>query len=873
MNARVVAALLATPAADRPIMRVVRLVYLALGVVTASAQPAKIDSMDPSLGPIAGGTIVKLGGSGFTGAEVRLDRKIVAPLSQTAGEIRLQMPPHDNGYALVSVGSAYARFLYVPPRLSDLPAGSITTVAGIGLYVGEYGPANAASIRPWGLAFDATGTLYFADSEHNRVFRVRDGILEPYAGTGLNGQGVNAHSGDAALDTPVSFPRGIAFDSKGNLYLPDTSYHIWRVRPDGVAEIVAGKGREAFSGDGGPAIQADIGHPSHVAVDLEDNVYFIDWTNARIRKIDRNGIISTYAGRGTFGLSGDGGPATEAQFNLAFADLGGLATDRSGNLLLNDYDNQRIRRIDRLTGIIDTVIAPTPGGPRLNDMRSMAVSPTNEIFVANAAVIYRRRDDGTLVKVTSGSGGFDEDGAMISTARMGLIGGMAFDAAGNLFYSDISVRRVRMVDSSGRIKTIAGSGPQNLGEGGPATAAAMMTPYMSLDFLPTGELAIADYDRFRKIDGEGKLVRFAGAGLPAPLEDVPALSATMAPFSMHVSRDGTIDYAGGQIFRIDPDGVVRRTAGVFGPCVLGGDGGDARAANFCQPWDVVRDAHANVYIADTNNNRIRRVDARTGIIDTVAGSGAANGLERYGSGMTCGDGGSATNACINTPWGLVFDDVGNLYVSENADRIRRVDRSGIITTVAEVRVAKLTWAFGNLFSVSGDGVRRISPAGTVTRLTAGGIGFSGDGGPVSQAHIYANKLQGIAADDAGNLYFADSDNLRVRAIRYGALLAPPGATIQASANGSIRATVFDANGRRAAGVRVDFTPPTSGPSCTLATPFAITDANGEVSVYCASNCVPGSYVVTATPLTGTTSAGIGMTNAAGACVRRRAAPH
>jgi sugar lactone lactonase YvrE len=186
---------------------------------------------------------------------VKLDRDTISPISQSSSEIQVEMPHHDNGYAIVSVGGAHARFLYVPSVLRDLPASFITTVAGIGLYVGEYGPANSAAVRPWGLAFDGGGLLYFADSEHNRVFRVRDGLLEPFAGTGFNGLGPSAQGGPA-LDTPISFPRGIAFDSRGNLYVPDTSDHIWRFRPDSTAEIVAGTGRSGFSGDGGPATAA-----------------------------------------------------------------------------------------------------------------------------------------------------------------------------------------------------------------------------------------------------------------------------------------------------------------------------------------------------------------------------------------------------------------------------------------------------------------------------------------------------------------------------------------------------------------------------------------------------------------------------------------
>ena len=851
--------------------------HLLLVILTtnAIAQQPRIDSIGPAQGPIAGGTLVTIRGANFAGADVRLDRNRTVPLSQTATEIRLQMPAHDNGYAIIAVGSVYARYLYLPPTLRDLPPGFITTVAGIGNYIGEYGPARSASVQPLGIAFDAAGTLHFADPAHNRAFRVRDGILEPVIGTGLNG-GTNARGGLPAIDTPISFPRGIAFDSRGNLYVPDTSNYLWRVTPSGVAEIVAGNGREAFSGDGGLAIHAEVGHINFVTVDTEDNVYFIDVTNARVRRIDRNGNISTYAGTGRYGFSGDGGLATQAQFSLAFADLGGLAIDREGNLLLLDYDNARIRRIDRATGIINTIAGPTvENNHRLNDLNGLAVGPNNQVVFGNASEMLQRSADGTISRITTGTPGFSEDGSPIGTAKVGRILALAFDHGGNLYYTDSSLRRIRSVDTAGRIITIVGIGPATIGEGGPATAAALLTQNLDLDFLPSGELAMADYDRLRKIDGNGNLVRIAGSGVPSPQSDIAAAEVSMFPLSVASGPRGVIDFTNGGVFRIDSDGIVRHTAGLGGPCGFSGDAGDARQAILCQPWDARRDAQGNLFIADTNNNRVRRVDAQTGAIATFAGSGAVNGLERYGFGTTCGDGGPATSACINTPYGVAFDDAGNVYVEENEQRIRKIDRLGIITTLAEVPGTKIEWAFGNLFTVHGEALSRISPSGVVTQLTGHGLGFSGDGGLALTAQIFANKQgHGVAVDAEGNLFFDDGDNLRVRAIRFGAVLPPQGATIQATGNGAaIRATVFDGAGRPAPGVRVDFSVPPSGPSCVLATPFAITDSSGSVNVSCASNCIEGSYVVTATPLTATSTARIAMTNARGPCGRQRAIRH
>lgn len=827
-------------------------------------------------------------GANFTGAILALDRAPITPLSQSDSEVRLQMPKHDNGYAILSAtraeGSAFGRYLYVPPSLSDLAPGFITTVAGIGQYGGEYGPATEASLRqPWGMTFDASGTLYFTDTPNNRVLRIRpDGILEPFAGDGFS-NGPHPSVPTAALDVAISFPRSIAFDSAGNLIVPDGGNYLWRVSRDGLAEIIAGTGQRASSVSEGVAAKGSaIGYPSYVAVDDGDNIYFIDWSNARVRKIDRAGILTTIAGTGTYGFSGDGGPATNAQFSLAFNDLGGLAVDHSGNLLLLDHGNHRIRRINLTTGLIDTIVGPTLNGHTLDNPRAMTVGPDDAIYFSNASEVYKRASDGSITPIASGKTGFSEDGSIVGVSGIGAPQGFTVDPAGNLLFSESGVNRLRKIDrATNRLSTLAGTGPSVLGESGPATAAALITANLDLKFRNGRELLIADSNRICSLGSDGRLLRIAGNGASRSTSDTPALDASIGPASIFVGNDGTIDFAGGSIavFRIDPAGFVRLTAGKAGVCEFSGDGADALKAGLCQTWDAIRDSNGNLLIADTNNNRIRKIDAGTGIITTFAGSGPVNGLERYGFGSTCGDGGPATNACINTPYGLTFDDAGNLFVCENEQRIRKIDRSGIISTFAEVHCTKLGWAFGHVFAVTGNAVAQVSRGGDVALLTHPAIGFSGDGGPASNAQIFALKQShGVVADRDGNLFFADGDNLRIRAIRYGAVLAPPGAAIQATSSGStIRATVFDANGHPAEGVRVDFTAPSTGPSChfpnNATTIGVVTDPSGEATTTCVPNCAgSGSFVVTAQPLTAKATATVSLSDTAGPC-RHRAARH
>ncbi len=844
---------------------------------TAVAQQPRIDRITPAEGPIAGGTVVTIDGANFGDASVTLDRKPILPLARSDTSIRLEMPAHDNGYAIVAItreaDSSYTRFLYVPPPLAALPPGSITTVAGIGKYGGEYGPATEATVQASATAFDATGALYFSDPAANRVFRLRsDGVVEAFAGDGYS-DGPHPAISTPALDVPMSFPRSIAFDSRGNLIVPDSAYYLWRVDPRGQAELIAGTGVDSHViVDGVPAKGTAIGFPTFVAVDAADNVYFLDWTNMRIRRIDRNGILTTVAGNGTAGFSGDGGPALSAAFDITFVDLGGLTVDTRGNLLLLDQANRRIRRIDMSTGIIETIVGPVLNGHSLDNIRAIASGPDDAIYVSNAAEIYKRTADGGIVQIASGKRGFSEDGSLLPGAAIGVVIGLSVDPAGNLIISDDDVHRIRRIDRvTGELSTLAGTGPRAFGEGGPATAAALQAANVALGFLPGGELLIADHGRIASVGQDGNLTRFAGSGSFGPHFDVPALAATMSPWSLFVAADGSIDFTNYNlgVYRIDAAGIVRHIGGTLSGCDFSGDGGDAREAGFCQTTDALRDAAGNVLVADTNNNRIRRIDA-AGTVTTFAGSGPTNGLERFGFGSTCGDGGPATSACINTPYGLTFDDRGNLFVCENELRIRRIDPAGMISTFAEVRCTKLGWAFGNLFTVANDYVARISRSGEVTPLTARNLGFSGDGGPASQARIFAQKQgHGIVADRDGNLFFSDGDNYRIRAIRYGALLAPPGATIQAAATGSsIRAVVADAHGHPAEGVRVAFAAPASGPSCSLSSSFAVTDESGAATVTCTPNCVGGSYGVTAQPLTASATATIVFTNASVPCRRR-----
>ena len=356
---------------------------------------------------------------------------------------------------------AFGALLASPPTQAQTPADAywtITTIAGTGEigFSGDGGPATAARLDyPYGVALDGAGNLYIADRRwlyNNRIRKVDStGTITTVAGTGEFG-----FSGDGgpATEAQLNRPSGVALDGAGNVYISDDySQRIRRVDSTGTITTIAGTGEIGFSGDGGPATAARLDNPHDVAVDGAGNLYIADTYNYRIRKVDSTGTITTIAGTGERGFSGDGGPAVEAQLSLPY----GVAVDGAGNLYIADIWNHRIRKVDS-TGAITTVAG------------------TGELS-------------------------FSGDGGPATEAQLYYPLGVAVDGAGNLYIADTYNERIRRVDSTGTITTIAGTGERGFsGDGGPATAARLAFPRgVALD--GAGNLYIADRlnHRIRKL--------------------------------------------------------------------------------------------------------------------------------------------------------------------------------------------------------------------------------------------------------------------------------------------------------------------------------------------------------------------------------------
>jgi uncharacterized protein (TIGR03437 family) len=593
----------------------------------------------------------------------------------------------------------------------DASTGVLTQIAGNGTegFSGDNGPAAGAQLfLPQGVAVNSAGNLYIADRYNARVRKVSRGAITTVAGTGT--PGFSGDNGPAA-SAQLSFPKDVAVDSDGNLYIADEGNNRIRKVSNGVITTVAGGG--STLGDNGPATSAQLSSPSGIAVDSAGSLYIADYGNNRIRKVS-GGVIATVAGGGS--SLGDNGPATSAQLNSP----SGVAVDSAGNLYIADSGNNRIRKVSSY--MIATVAGNGTAGfsgdngpatsAQLSFPNGVAVDSDGNLYIADTSNSCIREVSNGMITSVAGNGTFSGDHGPATSAQLLFPWGVAADSAGNVYIADEGNNRIRKV-SGGVIATVAGSGSYGFsGDNGPATSAQLDLPRgVAVD--SAGNLYIADYgnNRIRKVSS-GVITTVAGGGSSLG-DNGPATSAQLnSPSGVAVDSAGNLYIAdsGNQRIRKVSSGVIATVAG--GGSSLG-DNGPATSAQLNAPQGVAVDSDGNLYIADSLNYRIRKVS--NGVITTVAGNGTAG---------FSGDNGPAASAQLGGPSGVAVDSAGNLYIADN-NRIRKVS-GGVITTVA----------------------------GSAT------YGFSGDNGPATGAQL--NTSQGVAVAPAGNVYIADQANNRIR---------------------------------------------------------------------------------------------------------------
>jgi trimeric autotransporter adhesin len=337
----------------------------------------------------------------------------------------------------------------------------ISTVAGNGTqgYSGDGGAAAGAEINfPYGGACDAVGNYYFADNYNNRIRKITpSGTITTVAGDGTMGY---AGDGGPAIFAELSSPYDIVFDASGNMYIADEGNNcIRKVTPSGFISTVAGTGTGGFSGDGGQATLANLYNPTSIDIDATGNLYVADFANRRIRMVNTSGIINTIAGNGTIGNTGNGGQATLAELDSPFY----IALNATGSLFISDFGNHNIRKVNT-SGIINA-------------------------FAGN------------------GTGGYSGDGGQAIFAELKQPTGITFDGAGNLYIADYGNKRIRKVTTAGVIITIAGNGTSGYaGDGGLATSAELNNPTdVSIDVSDNLFIVDTYNQRIRMVNNVGAI--------------------------------------------------------------------------------------------------------------------------------------------------------------------------------------------------------------------------------------------------------------------------------------------------------------------------------------------------------------------------------
>ena len=392
-------------------------------------------------------------------------------------------------------------------------------------------------------------------------------------------------------------------------------------------------------GDGGLATQAQLFAPGKVAIDRNGNIYVSERSGYRVRRVDvRTGTITTVAGTGEKGFSGDGGPAIAARFD----QLSGIAVDSGGNLYIGDLWNSRIRRVDARTGIVSTIAG-------------------------------------------TGTAGYSGDGGAATRAAISAAFDLLFDREGNLLFTDTENHRVRRIDAgTGIITTIAGNGQYtSSGDGGPATLASFARPHC-IFLTPDDDLYICDQTpRIRRVDGRtGRISTVAGSGhFGSGGDDGPAIDAAITyPGDLAMDTTGSLlfsDIATHRIRRIDRHtGIITTIAG-DGIARFAGDGGGAKEASFDLPSGLRLDTTGSLLVADMWNGRIRRIDSRTGTISTVAGRNLSPETPDWRFRTTYDR--TAARASSNQPPALEHPDAGRVSVTPLAFRRGTGETPGLMS--------------------------------------------------------------------------------------------------------------------------------------------------------------------------------------------------
>lgn len=643
-------------------------------------------------------------------------------------------------------------------QTGPLTNGYIYTYAGNGApgHCDVAAPAPSTQVgNPYAVGMDAAGNLYFADTTDCRIQRVdtHTGIITTVAG---NGSVKSGGYGGLATSVGIGYPYGLAADAAGNLYISDF-LTIQKVDAlTGVITVFAGNGDTGFSGDGGLAINATLDGPENLATDAAGNLYFVDGGNGRIRKVDAaTGIITTVAGDGVIGYSGDGGPATSAALHFP----NGLALDAAGNLYISDSWNYRIRRVDAATRVINTVVGDGTqgysgdGGPATSAEiyypAGMTFDHAGNLYIVDEYRIRMIDASTGIITTIGGDGtyGYSGDGGLAVDAELAGPLGVTLDLAGNLYIADTYNNRIRVVRPAALVATTTTliANPTDLNAGQSLTLTATVTPasggtpagtvtfYNGTVSLGNVTLNSSSVAVLMLTPGAGNYsitASYSGSSTDAPSQSSPQVPVTVIGIATTTSLSASaISLPVGQILTLtatvnaaNGDAPTGSVAFLNGQTSLG-----SGSLNNSGVTTLAITPSVGSYSITASYGGSTTDDASSSTAVSVSVTSASNSPNIYtfaGDGVLGynGDGELATSAELNGSVQMAMDTNGNVYLADNYNhRIRKVFAStGTITTVA-----------GN-----------------------GTPGYSGDGGPAIDAEL--ENPNGVAIDAAGNIYISDS---------------------------------------------------------------------------------------------------------------------
>lgn len=680
--------------------------------------------------------------------------------------------------------------------------GYIYTVAGYGVGGSNFGSA-VNLYRPTGLAIGPRSYIFICDTGANIVYQMDPwNIVDPLIGDGIPGFEGDGGPRDIAR---VHSPTAVATDGTGKIYIADAGNHRIRLvdlRND-VVQTIAGNGRPSAGEENVPALQAGLTWPAGLALDIKGNLYIADAGDHRIRKLSPDGFLTTYAGTGSPGFSGDEGPAQQAQLNTPTA----LLADTEGGLYVVDQGNQRIRYITP-QGTIRTVLGGGKEDPqgvpplqvRLREPRGIAFPEKGKLLITDGSrVLIWDEKDQVSVLMGNDLPGFAVDEGPAKEAKFRDPWGIVFEQAfRRIIVADRLNGMIRSLEGKDFLRTVVGG---QLGDGGAATDAKVTEPRNVL-FKGGGTFLIADTGnhRVRRVLRDGSIQTVAGNGDLLLVDTTKALECGLGePEGLALSPDGNwfiTDRELNVIWRVTPEGMIHRIAGTGQPG-FAPPGILAREASLKEPCGLAYDSQGNLYFTERGNHRVCRI-TREGKLEVIAGTGEP-GIAKEGE--------SLKTTRLKEPAGLALGPDGRLFVAEagnhriialnlKEDRLTIVAGTGQAGQSPEGLQAQETSlnhpegitvdGAGNLFisDTLNHRVLRVNPEGRVKILAGTGQpGFTGDEGPAQSASLY--EPRGLALDSEGNLLVADTLNHRIRLIAQVAEVKPTYITGDLNGDGKV----------------------------------------------------------------------------------------